>query len=110
MVRDLGEGTFGKVKLGQHIETKQYVAIKVLEKKKIAQMSDTSRVDREIKILQEVRHPNIIRLYEKREDDTAIYLIMEYAEGGELFDYIVSKQRLNEKEGAFFYNQLIEGV
>ena len=73
-------------------------------------MSDTSRVDREIKILQEVRHPNIIRLYEKREDETAIYLIMEYAEGGELFDYIVGKQRLDEKEGAFFYNQLIDGV
>ena len=36
MVRDLGEGTFGKVKLGQHVETKQWVAIKVLEKKKIA--------------------------------------------------------------------------
>ena len=110
MVKDLGEGTFGKVKLGQHVETKQFVAIKVLEKKKIAQMSDTSRVDREIRILQEVRHPNIIRLYEKREDETAIYLIMEYAEGGELFDYIVSKQRLDEKEGAFFYNQLIDGV
>ena len=54
-------------------------------------MSDTSRVDREIKILQEVRHPNIIRLYEKREDETAIYLIMEYAEGGELFDTVAEQ-------------------
>ena len=73
-------------------------------------MSDTSRVDREIKILKEVKHRNIIQLYDIIEDDTAIYMIMEYAEGGELFDYIVSKGRLKEKEAAFFYYQLMEGI
>lgn len=40
MMRDLGEGTFGKVKLGIHVRTKQKVAIKILERKKIAMMSD----------------------------------------------------------------------
>ena len=60
----LGEGTFGTVRLGQHMETKQKVAIKILEKTKIAQMSDVGRVAREIKILQSIRHPNIIELYE----------------------------------------------
>ena len=73
-------------------------------------MSDTSRVDREIKILKEVKHRNIIQLYDIIEDDTAIYMIMEYAEGGELFDYIVSKGGLKQKEVAFFYYQLMEGI
>ena len=104
MMRDLGEGTFGKVKLGIHVKTKKKVAIKILEMKKIAMMSDTSRVAREIKILKEVKHRNIIELYEIIETSYAIYMIMEYAEGGELFDYIVSKGRLKEKEAAFFYH------
>ena len=60
MMRDLGEGTFGKVKLGVHVRTKQKVAIKILEMTKIAQMSDRGRVAREIKILKEVKHKNII--------------------------------------------------
>ena len=55
MLRDLGEGTFGKVKLGQHVKT-----IKILEMRKIAMMSDRGRVAREIKILKEVKHRNII--------------------------------------------------
>ena len=60
MLRDLGEGTFGKVKLGQHVKTKKKVAIKILEMRKIAMMSDRGRVAREIKILKEVKHRNII--------------------------------------------------
>ena len=110
MMRDLGEGTFGKVKLGIHVRNKKKVAIKILEMKKIAMMSDTSRVAREIKILKEVKHTNIIQLYEIIETSYAIYMIMEYAEGGELFDYIVSKGRLSEKEAAFLFYQLIVGI
>lgn len=110
MKRDLGEGTFGKVKLGIHVRTGQKVAIKILDRQKIAQMSDSRRVGREIKILQEVKHRNIIELYDIIEDDIAIYMIMEYAEGGELFDYIVKQGRLKEKEAAFFYYQLMEGI
>jgi len=60
MLRDLGEGTFGKVKLGQHVRTKKKVAIKILETRKIAMMSDRGRVAREIKILKEIKHRNII--------------------------------------------------
>ena len=103
MLKDLGEGTFGKVKLGQNVRTKKKVAIKILEMKKIAMMSDRGRVAREIKILKEVKHRNIIQLFEIIETSYAIYMIMEYAEGGELFDYIVNKGRLTEKEAAFFY-------
>ena len=66
-------------------------------------MSDKGRVSREIKILQEIKHKNVIELYEIIKTSHAIYMIMEYAEGGELFDYIVSKSRLSEKEAAFFY-------
>ena len=98
------------MRLGQHTETKQRVAIKILEKTKIAQMSDVGRVAREIKILESIKHPNIIELYEVIDTKTAIFMIMEYAAGGELFDYIVSKNRLAEKEAANFYYQLVTGI
>lgn len=52
-------------------------------------MNDVERVAREIHILKMIRHPNIIQLYEIIETPKQLYLIMEYANGGELFDYIV---------------------
>ena len=62
--KTLGQGTFGKVKLAIHERTAQKVAVKILEKKKIVDVSDIERVSREIHILKLVRHPNLIQLYE----------------------------------------------
>lgn len=59
---------------------------------------------REIRILKGIRHSNVIKLYEIIETKSNIYLIMEYASGGELFDYIVQKDRLSEREGFKFYS------
>jgi 5'-AMP-activated protein kinase catalytic alpha subunit len=67
-------------------------------------MNDIERVKREIQILKRIKHSNIIQLFEIIESKEAIYLIMEYAAGGELFNYIVEKNRLPEHEAAkFFY-------
>ena len=62
--RSLGQGKFGKVRLGTHLITGEKVAIKILEKDKIKDQSDVERVTREIHILKIVRHPNVIQLYE----------------------------------------------
>ncbi len=62
--RSLGQGTFGKVRIGTHTITHEQVAIKILEKDKIKDKSDIERVTREINILKKVRHPNVIQLYE----------------------------------------------
>ena len=58
--KSLGKGTFGKVKMAQHILTKEKVAIKILEKARIKDKKDIERISREIKILKKVRHPNVI--------------------------------------------------
>ena len=60
----IGQGTFGKVKLGTHKATGEAVAIKILEKKKICDVTDIERVSRELHILKLIRHPHIIQLYE----------------------------------------------
>ena len=67
------------------------MAIKILEKKKIVEDADVQRVTREINILKRIRHPNIIQLFEIIETPKQLFLITEYASGGELFDYIVKK-------------------
>ena len=92
--KTMGEGTFGKVKQGTHSLTGEKVAIKILDKDKIVDVSDVERVAREIHILKIVRHPNIVQLYEIIETNKQLFLIMEYASKGELFDYIVDKKRL----------------
>ena len=104
-MRDLpiGEGTFGKVMLGIHLPTQEKVAIKILEKEKIEDEGDRERILREIQILKLLKHPNIVQLYEIFEDEQRLYLIMEYAENGELFDYIVSKGKIKEIEACKFY-------
>ena len=62
--KTIGEGTFGKVKLGTHTLTEEKLAVKILEKERIKDVADVERVAREIHILKLIRHPNIIQLYE----------------------------------------------
>ena len=93
----IGEGTFGKVRLAKHTVTSENVAIKVLEKRRIEEYGDTARVKNEIAILKKVNHPTICKLYEIIETSHYLYLVMEYAQKGELFKYIVEKKRLIEK-------------
>jgi serine/threonine protein kinase len=113
--KTIGEGTFGKVKLGFHNMTGEKVAIKILEKKRIIDVADIERVSREIHILKLIRHPNIVQLYEVLamqiiETPAKLYLIMEYAPSGELFDYIVAQTRIKEKEACKFFQQIVAGI
>merc|ERR1719262_1004174 len=108
--KTIGEGTFGKVKLGNHILTGEKIAVKILEKDRIVEVADVERVAREIHILKLIRHQHIIQLYEIIETPRQLYLIMEYANGGELFDYIVAHGRVEEKQACRFFQQILAGV
>ena len=106
----LGKGTFSTVKLGVHIKTNQKVAIKILNKQKIKAKEDLIRIKREIKILSMMDHPNIIKTYKISENSKNYYIIMEYCDGGELFNYIVEKEKLDENEASMFFYQLINAL
>ena len=71
------------------------MAIKILEKDRIVDVADMERVAREIHILKLIRHPNIIQLYEIIETPKHLFLVIDYMEKGELFDYIVNKKRMD---------------
>ena len=106
----IGKGTFSTVKLGEHIKTKEKVAIKILNKEKIKATEDLVRIKREIKILSMMDHPNIIKTYKISENNKNYYIIMEYCDGGELFNYIVEKEKLDENEASMFFYQLINAL
>ena len=106
----IGEGTFATVRLAINKQTGEQVAIKIMEKNKIIQKEDKIRIEREIKVLKNLRHPNIVHLYSVIQTDEKIYLIMEYVKGKELFDYIVMKKKLSENESCLFFQQIISGI
>jgi 5'-AMP-activated protein kinase catalytic alpha subunit len=81
------------VKLAEQTLTGEKVAIKILEKDRIIDVADVERVSREIHILKLIRHPNIIPLYEIIETPKQLFLVMEFMQNGELFDYIVQKKK-----------------
>ena len=106
---DIGEGNFGKVKLGIFKQTGEEFAIKILNKKKIKiKMKNT--VFKENEIITKFNHINVIFVLDIIEDPENYYIVMEYCKSGELFDYIVDKQHLEEDEAAIFFYQLINGV
>ena len=86
------------------------MAVKILQKAKMVDNADVERVSREIHILKIVQHPHIVQLYEIIETEKELYMIMEYCNGGELFDYIVRHTRLSEKQACKFYLELISGI
>jgi len=106
-IKTIGEGTFGKVKLALHKLTNEEVAIKILEKAKIKNNKDLERIEKEIKYMKKLNHPNIVKIYEIFDDKDNYYISMEYVSGGELFNYIVKNKRLDENETSFFYSQII---
>ncbi|KAM5537341.1 hypothetical protein V8D89_009071 [Ganoderma adspersum] len=110
LLQTLGEGEFGKVKLGLHMQWGEEVAVKLIRRGNIDSTVRMSKVEREIEVLRTLKHPNIVRLYDVIETDKYIGIILEYASGGELFDHILAHRYLREKDACKLFSQLISGV
>jgi serine/threonine-protein kinase CHEK1 len=115
--QDIGEGgqaRYGKlisVRLGYNPTSGLYVAIKVLQKRsKHGQLLDINLAKKEYKIHNSVSHQNIIKLFGTHEDQECVYLIMEYAAAGELFDKIEPDVGIDEEIAHFFFHQLISAM
>ena len=105
----IGSGTFAKVKLCLHIPTNTTYAIKILIKSKIPE-TDLIFIQRELLLLKELSHPNIIKLIEIFETPERYFIVTEFCENGELYNIIVNNQRLSNDVAALFYYQLINGL
>ncbi|KAI9304917.1 hypothetical protein BJ944DRAFT_277982 [Cunninghamella echinulata] len=111
--KTLGKGASGRVKLGVHKHTGEHVAIKIISKAHLAANPAIEKaVRREIAIMKLIRHPNVMTLIDVIDDPNAseLYLILEYVQGGELFEYLVSKGRLSDAEARKHFQQIILGL
>ncbi|POI22021.1 hypothetical protein CIB84_014231, partial [Bambusicola thoracicus] len=104
----IGTGGFAKVKLGRHLLTGEKVAIKIMDK--VALGDDLPRVKTEIDAMKNLSHQHVCRLYHVIETSKKIFMVLEYCPGGELFDYIVSKDRLSEEEARVFFRQIVSAI
>ena len=108
VIGDLGVGYSGKVKLAEHTETGKKVALKFIKKSNLKDQPDLElKVKREISLMSIFNHPHILRLVEVFENDKYLYLATEYAENGDLFEYIVQGHKPSEEEAISYFRQVI---
>lgn len=110
VIRKLGQGTYGKVQLAINRATNQEVAIKTIKKSKIETEQDSLRIRREIQIMSSIQHPYIIHIYEVFENKDKIVLVMQYASGGELYDYVSERKELTSEEARRIFRQVASAV
>ncbi|KUI70473.1 Serine/threonine-protein kinase KIN4 [Cytospora mali] len=107
----IGEGEFGKVKLGWKQEGGVQVAIKLIKKDQLgSNPSRMAKIMREVAILKQLTHPNIVRLHKMEESERHFGIVLEYASGGELFDYILNHRYLKDNAARRLFAQLVSGV
>nr|XP_040055773.1 LOW QUALITY PROTEIN: MAP/microtubule affinity-regulating kinase 3a [Gasterosteus aculeatus aculeatus] len=109
LLKTIGKGNFAKVKLARHILTGREVAIKIIDKTQLNPNS-LQKLFREVRIMKILNHPNIVKLFEVIETERTLYLVMEYASGGEVFDYLVAHGRMKEKEARSKFRQIVSAV
>ncbi|KAJ7088616.1 hypothetical protein C8R44DRAFT_836054 [Mycena epipterygia] len=100
----IGEGAYGKVRMGTHRLTSVRVAIKQIPKAMSASLT------REIHHHRQLHHPHVTQMYEVIATESSIWIVTELCCGGELFDYLVEKGRLSEDETKVIFGQLCLAV
>lgn len=119
--RTLGRGLTGRVRLAKNIHTGKLAAVKIVPKANFKKLENPKYrragrdrlpygIEREIIIMKLISHPNIMGLYDVWENKNDLYLILEYIEGGELFDYLIKRGRLQEFEAINYFKQIIHGI
>ncbi|XP_050530838.1 uncharacterized protein LOC126899738 isoform X2 [Daktulosphaira vitifoliae] len=109
LLKTIGKGNFAKVKLAKHVPTGKEVAIKIIDKTQLLPGS-LQKLFREVRIMKMLDHPNIVKLLQVIETEKTLYLVMEYASGGEVFDYLVLHGRMREKEARAKFRQIVSAV
>ncbi|GAB1603238.1 NUAK family SNF1-like kinase 1 isoform X1 [Argonauta hians] len=110
MLETIGEGTYGKVKLAIEKSTGEKVAMKYIKLSKIKHKQDLIKIRREIKIMSILNHPHIINVREVFENKEKIIMVMDYAAGGELYDYVNQNKPLPEREARKMFRQIVSAI
>ncbi|CAF0988398.1 unnamed protein product [Rotaria sp. Silwood1] len=106
----IGRGHFAVVKIARHVFTQKEVAVKVIDKTKLDEISKTHLLQ-EVKCMKLVQHPNVVRLYEVIDTPNKLHLILELADGGDMYDYISKHANgLNESLARRYFRQICRAL
>jgi 5'-AMP-activated protein kinase catalytic alpha subunit len=115
LVKTLGEGSFGVAKVGIDLKSRIKVAVKIIKK-----LDAKKEFDEEIQAMEAAQgSPYTLDLLDygqgklvdkNKKAKDVLYCVMEYAQNGEFFDYVVEAERFNEKMTRYYYRQLMLGL
>ncbi|KAF5923358.1 hypothetical protein HPG69_006527 [Diceros bicornis minor] len=107
----LGKGSFAGVYRAESIHTGLEVAIKMIDKKAMYKAGMVQRVQNEVKIHCQLKHPSILELYNYFEDNNYVYLVLEMCHNGEMNRYLKNRMKpFSENEARHFMHQIITGM
>ncbi|OHS97671.1 CAMK family protein kinase [Tritrichomonas foetus] len=106
----IGFGAFSVVRIARNVQTQRLCAVKIVPRDKVATPELEIRFETEIRVLQQMRHPNIVQLIDLKKDNSNYYIFMENCPNGELFQYIVNKKKLSEEEAKGFLFQIVDAL
>ncbi|KAJ3427421.1 aurora a [Anaeramoeba flamelloides] len=108
--RALGKGQFGNVYLAKEKKSKEFVALKVLFKNKLREIDAEHQLKREVEVQSQLKHKNVLRMYGHYQDNVRVYLVLEYANGGELFKQLCKVKRFEEPLAANYIASLASAL
>jgi serine/threonine protein kinase len=107
LLKQIGSGAFASVWMARHTIADLNVAIKAIDKKSIESQEAKTRFSREVSLLKKMSHPFIAEFFEWIEDETRHYLVIEFAENGNMLDFINGKGQLTESQARNYFSQLV---
>uniref|UniRef100_A0AAY4BH37 non-specific serine/threonine protein kinase n=1 Tax=Denticeps clupeoides TaxID=299321 RepID=A0AAY4BH37_9TELE len=110
LLKTIGKGNFAKVKLARHILTGREVAIKIIDKTQLNPTIHLNLFQFQVHLMNFLLSFHTVKLFEVIETEKTLYLVMEYASGGEVFDYLVAHGRMKEKEARAKFRQIVSAV
>jgi MAP/microtubule affinity-regulating kinase len=109
LLKTIGKGNFARVMLARHLPTGNEVAIKIIDKTQL-NTNSLEKLFREVSIMKILNHPNIVKLFEVIETEKTLYLVMEYINNGEVFEYLVKNGRMKENVARQKFRQIVSAV
>lgn len=106
----IGEGAFAEVRRAIDVETNQEYAVKIFQRPSVPRAQFDQTIRREIRIMQYLRHPNIVNVQSVMITTRHLYMFMELVRGGELYDEIVQKQRVDEDTSRRYFQQIVDAM
>ncbi|CAB4063307.1 PKA [Lepeophtheirus salmonis] len=106
-IKTLGTGSFGRVMLAQNKETKNYYAMKILDKQKVVKLKQVEHTLNEKRILQAISFPFLVSLEFHFKDNSNLYMILEFVPGGEMFSHLRKVGKFSEAHSRFYAAQIV---